>query len=210
MHAHLQFCKTCYCCDTFFKQYTHKTDVDGTLLDSKHQLPQPLLSSIAHIRATKPDFPIVIASGKQKPSVDFIRKAFNLPDNFPAAHCQGAAIYAGPTLDLVTEALTSVPGRLIVELLEGEYMRNRSCFAFTHDTVYNINHDLVPEKAKEWTALASKYDTNIIEIHDLEKRSDIINDIAEGRTTILKITLCSDLADAECMFISLYKSSIIV
>jgi hypothetical protein len=56
------------------------TDVDGTLLTSKHTIHPRTLNALRAIRKIRPDLPVVIASGKQYDSCRFIRDSLGLDD----------------------------------------------------------------------------------------------------------------------------------
>ncbi|EPY51414.1 nucleotide-sugar phosphatase [Schizosaccharomyces cryophilus OY26] len=49
------------------------SDVDGTLLDAHHRFHFRTYRAMSYIRQTRPDFPIVLATGKQRSAVDLIR-----------------------------------------------------------------------------------------------------------------------------------------
>ncbi|EPX73765.1 nucleotide-sugar phosphatase [Schizosaccharomyces octosporus yFS286] len=68
------------------------SDVDGTLLDAHHRFHERTYRAMSYIRQTRPDFPIVLATGKQRSAVDLIRIPLGL-DAFPAAHVNGCILY---------------------------------------------------------------------------------------------------------------------
>jgi hydroxymethylpyrimidine pyrophosphatase-like HAD family hydrolase len=73
-----------YVCRHSDAEPTFPSDVDGTLLDNNHQLHPATTSALRYIHETRPELPIVIASGKQRPSTQFIREELGLPDSFPS------------------------------------------------------------------------------------------------------------------------------
>ncbi|EEB09377.1 nucleotide-sugar phosphatase [Schizosaccharomyces japonicus yFS275] len=68
------------------------SDVDGTLLDAHHRFHKRTYRAMKYIRETRPDFPIVLATGKQRSAVDEIRIPLEL-DAFPSAHVNGCVLY---------------------------------------------------------------------------------------------------------------------
>lgn len=68
------------------------SDVDGTLLDKHHRFHFRTYRAMKYIREKYPNFPIVLATGKQRSAVDLIRIPLDL-DAFPAAHVNGCVLY---------------------------------------------------------------------------------------------------------------------
>ncbi|HEV7737571.1 MAG TPA: HAD family hydrolase [Chlamydiales bacterium] len=126
------------------------TDVDGTLLTSKHILHPRTLSAFSKLRAARPDLPIVIASGKQYNSCLSIREALGLPDHFPAVHCNGALIHAGPGDIALSGCLDS---ETVMHIVNGT--NAFGTFVFTKDAVVLVSSGVGIHK-QDWCTIASR------------------------------------------------------
>ena len=129
------------------------TDVDGTLLTSEHTIHPRTLSAFHKLRATHPNLPIVIASGKQYNSCLWIRDALRLPPHFPAIHCNGALIYGGVSGDSLTEFSASLPPAVVAHIVDGT--TNFGTFVFTEDAAVLVSPGTGVHK-KDWCDIAGR------------------------------------------------------
>lgn len=167
------------------------TDVDGTLLDSKHQIHPRTLSAFRALRHAHPDLPIVIASGKQYHSCRHIREQLQLPPQFPAAHCNGCLIYGGPEGQLIRE--NGLDPDAVDYILEKS--SRFGTFLFTHSSAILV-HTGQGVNQKDWCAIAGAYDSGIEDwTGDQDKVQDLLAKVRAGETTIAKITMCADESD---------------
>jgi hypothetical protein len=128
------------------------TDVDGTLLTSKHTFHPRTLSAFTRLRAAHPDLPIVVASGKQYNSCLFIREHLNLPQHFPAIHCNGALIHGGPDGASIPRFSTCLPPETVMHVVNGA--TEFGTFVFTADTVVLVSSGNGIHK-KDWCEIVS-------------------------------------------------------
>lgn len=129
-------------------------DVDGTLLTSEHTIHPRTLSAFTKLRASRPDLPIVIASGKQHNSCAWIRQALRLPLHFPAIHCNGALIYGGVSGGLLAEFSAALPPAVIAHIVEGS--AQFGTFVFTEDEAVLVSPGTGVHE-KDWCKIAGRY-----------------------------------------------------
>ncbi|KAF8528927.1 HAD-like domain-containing protein [Hysterangium stoloniferum] len=176
------------------------TDVDGTLLTSKHTLHPRTLSAFTKLRTAYPDLPIVIASGKQYGSCLSIREALNLPLHFPAIHCNGALIHGGPDGASLPRFSTSLPPETVMHIVNGTH--DYGTFVFTADAVVLVSTGQGIHK-KDWCEIASRYDKGIVDCSQEPARSRFLQEVVNGEILVPKVTLCSDTSDPDSVKIVL-------
>lgn len=166
------------------------TDVDGTLLTSTHSIHPRTLSAFRKLREKHPEIVVVIASGKQFASCEWIRKDLGLDDMIgkdgkrercPAIHCNGSIIYSGGTVyspsspsmpsssrsemlpPLPILAVTHIKASIIISLVENTIAYGT--FLFTADEAILVNKGTGVNK-KDWAVVAGRYDRNVVDATD--------------------------------------------
>ncbi|KAF8592462.1 hypothetical protein K439DRAFT_1625823 [Ramaria rubella] len=170
------------------------TDVDGTLLTSDHIIHPRTLSAFAKLRASHPDLPVVIASGKQYNSCLKIRQALSLPSHFPATHCNGALIYGGPLGASLTNFSCALPPAVVAHIVEGT--TEFGTFVFTEDAVVLVSPG-VGKHRKDWCEIAARYDEGVRDCSKEPDRTRFLQQVASEELLVPKVTLCSDSSDLD-------------
>ncbi|KAI8825015.1 HAD-like domain-containing protein [Fimicolochytrium jonesii] len=115
------------------------SDVDGTLLDSAHEVPAKTRNAILAIRKSHPDLPFIIATGKPFAATLDIRRDLNLTP-FHCIHTNGCLIYGpndandGTTLDWAENLETDFVRRVVRE----NRKRQIGTFVYVTDEVFEV------------------------------------------------------------------------
>jgi hydroxymethylpyrimidine pyrophosphatase-like HAD family hydrolase len=166
------------------------SDVDGTLLDTKHQIHERTVNAILKLREKHPTLPIVIASGKQQNSCIPIREQLKLLPSFPATHCNGAIVYGGESGGIVQ--IDALDKNTVLYIIEAA--KRFGTFIFSDTELYLVSQGEGINK-KDWCKIAGNYDTGIRDMTDEVQRREILGKVESGEFQVLKVTLCADASD---------------
>jgi len=158
------------------------SDVDGTLLDNKHQLPTRTVDAIRHIRATRPDIPFIPVTGKQRVSCDFIIDALDL-HAFPAACCHGSLIHA-PGGELLSQA--SIDPEVVVGIAEKLRNANKTVLLYRATDVAMVSKE--SGSNTDWEQVSRGFDPMVVDQRD----TDFLERVKKGEAVISKIFLPMD------------------
>jgi Cof subfamily protein (haloacid dehalogenase superfamily) len=140
-------------------------DVDGTLLDSQHTLPEssPTHVALRRIRASHPELPIVLSTGKQHANTAGLRAQLDL-HRFPSCHLNGNLIY-NPDGSLLFENYLP-PGlvRRVYALLSREEEEEEGgagvgVFCYDHERVFQL---VGSEEGDGWAATLRGYGEDVV------------------------------------------------
>eukprot|EP01135_Chromosphaera_perkinsii_P003092 Nk52_evm39s234 gene=Nk52_evmTU39s234 len=136
------------------------SDVDGTLLNSKHEFAEE--TSVAIRKVQEKGIPFVIATGKSRGSVKEILHRANVKT--PGIFANGLLIQDADGTILEDN---SIPANHVVELIDCCLGMGRSYICYSYDSIYSCIDD-------EWTQCLHKYhEPDCIVLSDLKDR--IIN-----------------------------------
>ncbi|KAA8910232.1 HAD-like domain-containing protein [Sphaerosporella brunnea] len=168
------------------------SDVDGTLLNSAHELPttSPTYKVLRRIRETYPSLPIIISTGKQYRSTAELREALDLCP-FPCCHCNGNVIYS-PSGSIISESGLEIP--VVLEALEQMRKIGASAFVYDYSTVYQLYKG--PGDVGQWAAMLRGYGEIVIEIPEDEVEA-FVQKIENEEVKAIKLGLCQDAATIE-------------
>jgi len=135
------------------------TDVDGTLLDSRHTLAETSRTHLAlrRLRATHPELPIVLSTGKQRGSTAALRAQLDL-HRFPACHLNGNLIYRADGSLLLENYLPPGLVRRVYALLSEEGGDGVGVFCYDHARVFQ----LVGFEEDGWAAKLRGYGEDVV------------------------------------------------
>lgn len=157
------------------------SDVDSTLLDSQHKLHPKTFHALQWLRTHKPELPIVIATGKQRPSVQEIRDPLNLSD-FPACHLNGCIVY-GPQGKILKE--TGLDKNVVLQFHQQFTAAGVSLFLYDRASVYEFQGTDGPL----WGDRLRGYGENV-----KPGNASLIADIESGKLKIIKAAVCQEEA----------------
>lgn len=174
------------------------SDVDGTLLDSHHTLPEtnPTYQVLSRIRKSYPNLPIIISTGKQHPSTAELRRDLNL-SCFPSIHLNGNVTY-GPAKEgvkvVMESSLEAETVRGVFEHLKrssgGCATKSKAFFAYDYDVVWQV----LGEEKDGWAKVLRGYGEDVRVIEGDDAREKFIREIENGERTIIKLAVCEDEA----------------
>ncbi|KAI5787203.1 HAD-like domain-containing protein [Geopyxis carbonaria] len=173
------------------------SDVDGTLLDSHHQLPtsNKTYQILTRLRKTHPDLPIIISTGKQRTSTAELRAQLDL-EGFYCCHLNGNVIYK-PSGEILSESA------LDIEVVRRVYqtLRERpgvSFFVYDYTTVYQV---LGGENAGEgmWAERLRGYGEDVREMmgpsaERVKEGEALMEKVWKGEVKVIKMAICQDEA----------------
>jgi hydroxymethylpyrimidine pyrophosphatase-like HAD family hydrolase len=156
----------------------------GTLLDSHHVLPptSPTFTVLRRIRATHPELPIVISTGKQYPATASLRLALDLAP-FPACHLNGNVVYA-PTGAILHETTLALP--VVEQVFAACRDAGVSLFLYDRERVYHV----LPFKTftdAQAESLLRAYGEDVVELAEAE---EVMRKVQAGETKVTKMGVC--------------------
>jgi hydroxymethylpyrimidine pyrophosphatase-like HAD family hydrolase len=158
-------------------------DVDGTLLDSHHGLPEtnPTHVVLRRIRDTHPNLPIVVSTGKPYPATAGLRSQLSL-DNFNAIHLNGNVIYA-PDGTVISQ--TGLDTSVVLAVYEVLKEAGISLFVYDTDRPWQV----LPYKTvgdKPWDEILAKYGEDV---QSIDRAEEAMARVRSGEFKVVK--LCS-------------------
>jgi hydroxymethylpyrimidine pyrophosphatase-like HAD family hydrolase len=182
-------------------------DIDGTLLDSRHELPETNLNYIVlrRLRDTFPDLHIILSTGKQYRTTELQRASLDL-NVFHACHLNGSVLYA-PGGKVLFSAWLEVPVMLSVY----ESMRERGCtlFLYDYDRVYQVLPDRAGDEGR-WARRLRKLGEDLFDYEEAMAQS-VLQDVKDGKIKVIKMAVREDetLLPGALMALSLSEAHIL-
>jgi hydroxymethylpyrimidine pyrophosphatase-like HAD family hydrolase len=163
------------------------SDVDGTLLDSAHELPttSATYQVLLRLRKTHPTLPIIISTGKQHRSTASLREALDLHP-FPCCHLNGNVLY-NPSGEIIAESGLEIP--VIKEALEQMRQQGTSTFVYDYTTVYQL-YKAAGDDGK-WAAMLRRYGEDVVEVPE-EEVGAFVEKIERGEVRVVKMGICQE------------------
>jgi hypothetical protein len=162
------------------------SDVDGTLLDSAHTLPEssPTYSVLRRLRAARPELPIVLSTGKPYPATAGLRAALGL-DGFPAVHLNGNVLYA-PHGRLVSQ--TGLDAAVVLALYDAARAARMSLFVYDTDRPWHVLPCATPGVGGvPWDTALRAYGEDL---QGLERAEEAMARVRSGAMHVVKMAVC--------------------
>ncbi|TPX52334.1 hypothetical protein PhCBS80983_g06495 [Powellomyces hirtus] len=158
------------------------SDVDGTLLDNKHELHPRNEAAILKIRKQYPDIPFVIATGKPFGATADIRKKLGLSDS-PAIHTNGCLLYQNGH---VTKEFTLDPS-VVLDIVEMGRKDGKAVYLYVKDEVFQAVEDPAGRGGRTWFDVMKSFGEDI----KLPTQA-LLQSVESGEIGVQKIVLLSD------------------
>lgn len=157
------------------------TDVDGTLLDNDHELPQRNMRALRWIRENRPELPIVISTGKHFSSILHVRQELNLWP-FPSCHINGAAVVSHDSTVFAKRPLMPHLAKALIDDIRK--FSDINCYVYDFEKAYSV---LSAEKGNNsWLKLLEPYGQKI----DMSVSEDeVLRHIAAGKLDVYVVGL---------------------
>lgn len=160
------------------------SDVDGTLLDSKHELPSSNLNHVIlrRIRTEHPSLPIVISTGKPYPATESLREQLDL-NGFNAIHLNGNVLYA-PGGRIISQ--TGLDTKLVLEVYETLKKAGTSLFIYDTDRPWHVL-PFATAGDKPWDSALRAYGEDV---QMLDRAEEAMDRIRSGEFKVVKMAVC--------------------
>ncbi|KAJ3018154.1 hypothetical protein HKX48_003066 [Thoreauomyces humboldtii] len=165
------------------------TDVDGTLLNDKHELHPRNLAAILNLRKTHPEIPFVISTGKAFAATAHLRKALNLEGHSPAVHANGCVTYDKDGIILRENNLG--PG-VVVELVDHLRWVKAETFVYCHDHIYEIVVDGRGKDGRSWFDILTAFGENVY-----HPPGDLMDRVETGDVSVQKLLVFLPAEEAQ-------------
>jgi hypothetical protein len=162
------------------------SDVDGTLLDSHHLLPEtsPTYTILRRLRAARPDLPIVLSTGKPYPATSDLRETFDLY-GFNAIHLNGNVLYApGRPGSVISQ--TGLDAALVLDMYETCKKAGISLFVYDTDRPWQV----LPCKTEgpiPWHQALRAYGEDL---QTLARADEAMGMVESGEMRVVKMCVC--------------------
>jgi hydroxymethylpyrimidine pyrophosphatase-like HAD family hydrolase len=159
-------------------------DVDGTLLDSDHLLPEtsPTYKVLRRIRDTMPDLPVVISTGKPYPAAAVLRQQLSL-DGFNAVHLNGNVLYA-PGGSVISQ--TGLDTSIVLEVYDRLKEAGMSFFVYDTDRPWQVL-PFATVGDKTWDQVLRSYGEDC---QPLSRAEEIMPKVRSGEVKVVKMAIC--------------------
>jgi hypothetical protein len=162
------------------------SDVDGTLLDSHHVLPEtnPTYAVLRRLRTARPDLPIVLSTGKPYPATANLRETFNLYE-FNAIHLNGNVLYApGRPGSVISQ--TGLDAALVLDMYATCKSAGISLFVYDTDRPWQV----LPCKTDgpvPWDIALRAYGEDL---QTLARAEEAMRKVRSGEMRVVKMCVC--------------------
>jgi hypothetical protein len=162
------------------------SDVDGTLLDSTHALPEhsPTYIVLRRLRAAHPDLPIVLSTGKPYPVTARLRAALDL-HAFPAVHLNGNVLHA---LGGAILSQTGFSTETVLKVYEAARADGMSLFLYDTERPWQVLPCATPgEAGVPWDAALRAYGADL---QSLDRAEEAMERVRDGTMQVVKMSVC--------------------
>ncbi|KAJ3144110.1 hypothetical protein HDU86_002580, partial [Geranomyces michiganensis] len=154
------------------------SDVDGTLLDSNHELHLRNAAAITKLRAQHPQIPFIIATGKPYAATASLRSSLNLHTQF-AIHLNGCLVY-GTDGAIISD--TTLASQIVMEIYERNRDVGNATFMYSGDMVYEVVHDPAGVNGNSWSETLRAYGENVVPAPE-----GLVEKVASGQQPVQKM-----------------------